>query len=161
MRKAALWLSLVACIAFVGSMLLADENPAAGTEKAAKNGRKVAPDGLKNAAKKDARLGDLGTKMDKAVGGFSDDQKPKIADLNKAREAELKKINDKFQADVVALMTEEQKTKWEEALKETKKADKGAAKAGKGGLDKGDAVKNAGPNAGDTGAPKEGGDAAK
>jgi hypothetical protein len=157
MRKTALLLSLVACVALAGSLLLAqDAAPKTGGDKVVKEGKaggdiaKVTmTDAEKAQAKAEkaekAKLGDIGAKMDKIIGGFSDDQKAKVIDLNKAREEALKKINDKFTADAVALLADEQKAKWKEATKEVKKGDKGAVKAG----------------ASDTGVSKEGGDAAK
>jgi hypothetical protein len=156
MRKIVLTLSLAVCVAFVGSILLAQDTPKAGGDKVVKEGKggdtAAMTDEEKAAAKaakaEAAKLGDIGFRMDKVIGGFSDDQKAKVIDLNKVREEALKKINDKFTADAAALLTDDQKAKWAEANKEGKKGDKGVAKEGKG-----DAVKG--------GAPKDGGDATK
>ena len=156
MKRLALSLSLLVCVAFVGSLVLAGDAPKGeGDKPALKDGQKVKPEGRKDgeAKKEGAKLGDIGSKMDKVVGGFSDAQKTQIVELNKKREAAIKEANDKFLADAQAVMTDEQKAQWQEAAKEgAKKEGKGdlkkdGVKAGKtdgakaGGLNEGDAAK--------------------
>jgi len=132
MKLAALCLSLVVCVALAGSMLLAQETPREDGQKVAKEGKQAKAEGVKLsdeemqakvAAKKEAaKLGDIGVKMNKVV-AFSDEQKARIAELNKKREAALKELNDKFVKDALALMTEDQRTAWQQASKEGVKKD--------------------------------------
>jgi hypothetical protein len=162
MKRAAMWMSLLVSFVFVGSLLFAEDAPKGAGDKPAKEGMKIKEGAAKEGAvkkdgeaKKDAaRLGEIGYKMDKVVGGFSDDQKTQIADLNKAREAAIKEANDKFTKAALDLMTDEQKAKWQEANKE------GAKKEGKGDAGKAGAKEGKGDGA-KAGGLKEGGDAAK
>ena len=157
MKRVAMWMSLLVSFVFVGSLLFADDAPKGeGDKPVVKDGQKVKAEGVKEGAvKKDGpRLGDIGGKMDKVVGGFSDDQKTEVVKLNKAREEALKEANDKFVKAALDLMTDEQKAKWQEANKE------GAKKEGKGGAGKA-GVKEGKTDGAKAGGLKEGGDAAK
>lgn len=139
MRRTTLLLSLAACLALAGSTLRAQDAPAQDDRKVAKEAKQVQAEGAKlsaeekqakAAAKKEAaRLGDIGMKMDKVV-AFSDEQKARLAELNKKREAALKELNDRFVKDALALMTPEQRAAWEQATKEGQPKD-GQGKEGK------------------------------
>ena len=125
MRQAALWLSLAVCVTFVGSLLLAQDSPKAGGEKAVgdkvvKEGDTPKGDGVKKEGDKGPKLGEIANKMNKVV-KFSDEQKQQIAELNKPREAAIKEANDKFMKATLDLMTDEQKAAWEQAVKEAPK----------------------------------------
>ena len=104
----------VVLAAFAGVMataLLAQDRPREGDRPRVEGNR----EGVREVAV--PRVPEAAARMDKVV-VFTDEQKAKIVELNKAREAAIKELNAKFQADVVALMTPEQKTKWEAASKE-------------------------------------------
>ena len=152
MRQVALWLSLVVCVAFVGSLLLAQDAPKVAGEKVVKEGDKPKGDSVKKEGDKGPKLGEIANKMNKVV-NFSDEQKTQIAELNKTREAAIKEANDKFTKAAMDLMTEEQKAAWEKAAKEGgKKEVKGDAVRKEGEVKKEGKVKEGGD------APKDGGE---
>ena len=137
MKRYAWLLATGLCACFVGSILLAQDNPTPKGEGAAvKEGDKPKGDAKKEGDGK-KRLPGIAAKMDTIV-TFTDDQKDRIAALNKTREAAVKAANEAFQKGVVDLLTPEQKTKWEQAAKE----------GGKKGEGKGDAPKKGGGDAG-------------
>ena len=124
-------LCLVVLVAFactVATALWAQEGQKPKTDQPVVKEREKPKEGARDEPKV-LRVPEAAARMDKVV-TFTDEQKGRINELNKAREEAVKALNAKFQTDVLALMNLDQKAKWDAAVKEGDKPKEGARKEG-------------------------------
>jgi Spy/CpxP family protein refolding chaperone len=84
------------------------------------------PSGMEHHDGKSAKAGRWGFSPYNRLSGITDEQKQKISDIHRKANVERKAIDDKEEADIMALLTEEQKAELEKmnADKKAKAAEK-------------------------------------
>jgi hypothetical protein len=130
MKRTICLVVLVAFACTVATALWAQEGQKPKADQpAVKEREKPKAEGVREGEPKVLRVPESAGRMDKAV-TFTDEQKGRIIELNKARDEAVKALNVKFQADVLALMSLDQKAKWEAAVKEGEKPKEGVRREG-------------------------------